>query len=151
MAGSNQPGDDSGFVGGLEGMIFGSLIFVAGTLLVANAWGVVDTKLAAATAARDATRTYVVGANAATAWSSAEATAGDALAGYGRSPIKGRVQLLSGSLTRCARVTIEVTYPAPALDLPFVGRVGHAETVTARSSQLVDPYRSGLPGTATCG
>ena len=143
--------DDSGFVGGLEGMIFGSLIFVAGTLLVANAWGVVATKFATETAARDAARAYVEGSNASTAWASAETIADGALAGYGRSPGKARIQLMSGSLVRCARVTIEVTYPAPVVDLPFVGRVGHAEVVTARSSQLVDPYRSGLPGTSTCG
>src|SRR5690606_2186473 len=42
---------ERGQVAGIEALPFGLLIFVAGTLLVVNIWGVVDTKFAADTAA----------------------------------------------------------------------------------------------------
>ena len=51
--------DEAGQAGGLEGIAFGLLIFVLGTLLIANAWAVVDTKLAVTAAAREAARAFV--------------------------------------------------------------------------------------------
>ncbi len=44
---------------GLEAVLFGVLVFVLGTMLVVNAWAVVDAKLAATSAAREAARSYV--------------------------------------------------------------------------------------------
>jgi hypothetical protein len=141
---------DDGFVGGFEGLLFGSLLFVAGTLLVAHAWAVIDTKAATQEAARQAARTYVAAPSAAVALSTAETAATDALAGYGRDPARSEVRLASGSFGRCERITISVSYPAPLLVLPFVGRIGTAEEVRSVASELVDPYRSGLSGSATC-
>ncbi|MHB1534003.1 MAG: hypothetical protein ACYC1D_05210 [Acidimicrobiales bacterium] len=149
-AGTDVGGTEAGFAGGAEGLIFGMLIFVAGTLLVANAWAVIDTKLAAAVAAREAARTYVEAPDAATASAEADQAAAGALNGFGRNPALGRVTLVSGTWGRCQRITIQVRYPAPLLVLPFIGRVGAAESVTADQSELVDPFRSGLPGTASC-
>lgn len=141
---------EAGFVGGFEGLLFGSLLFVAGTLLVAHAWAVIDTKAATQEAARQAARTYVEAPSSAVALSSAETAAAEALAGYGRVPSRSEVNLASGSFGRCQRVTISVSYPAPLLVLPFVGRVGSGEEVRSVDSELVEPYRSGLPGSATC-
>ena len=50
---------DAGQVGGIEVLPFGVLIFVVGTLLITNAWGVVDAEVAADAAAHQAVRTYV--------------------------------------------------------------------------------------------
>jgi hypothetical protein len=147
---SHRASDDAGFVGGFEGLIFGLLIFVAGTLLAAHAWAVIDTKAATEAAARQAVRTYVEAASPVAAASQAEQAAAAALAGYGRSPGRARVRLAAGSFGRCQRVTIAVSYPSPLLTLPWIGRVGSAGWVRADHSELVDPYRSGLPGTATC-
>ncbi len=141
---------ESGFVGGFEALLFGFLLFVAGTLLIAHAWAIVDTKAAATEAARQAARTYVEAPSAALALTSAQAAADAALTGYGRDPGQAVVQFASGSFGRCQRVTISVSYPAPLLVLPFVGRVGTGGDVRAQNSELVDPYRTGLPGTATC-
>ena len=44
---------------------FGVLIFVVGSLLIANAWAVVDAKLATTAAAREAARAYVESGSAA--------------------------------------------------------------------------------------
>lgn len=141
---------EAGFAGGLEGLVFGLLIFVVGTLIVASAWGVVDTKMATTTAATDAAQSYVEADNAADASTSAQAAADAVLAGFGRDPSHAAVALASGSFARCARITIRVTYPAPILTLPWVGRVGSGVQVSSVHSELVDPYRSGLPGVAVC-
>ena len=139
-----------GFVGGFEGLLFGFLIFVVGTLLVAHAWAVVDTKFAVVEAAKQAARTYVEAPSAAVAGPEAVQAAGQALAGYGRDQQLAGVSLVSGGFGRCQRITIAVSYPAPMLELPVVGRIGSGETVRADHSELVDPFRSGLPGTSSC-
>lgn len=141
---------EEGFVGGLAGMVFGLLLFVVGTLVVANAWAVVDTKAAATEAARQAARTYVEAANPDLASQGAQQAADATLSGSGRDPAKASVTLASGYFARCERITISVSYPAPLLVLPFVGRVGTGELVRAQNSELVDPFGSGLPGTSAC-
>jgi hypothetical protein len=132
-------------------LIFGLLLFVVGTLLAANAWAVVDTKAAAVEAARQAARTYVEAPDAAAADGAAQGAADNALAGYGRDPARAHMSVVSGSFGRCQRITVAVSYPAPLLVLPFLGRIGTGHTVQARHSELIDPYRSGLRGTAVCG
>jgi hypothetical protein len=147
---SRSASGESGFIGGFEGLLFGLLIFVAGTLLATHAWAVVDTKAATEAAARQAARTYVEAASPAAAASQAEQAAAATLAGYGRSATRGRVRLAAGSFGRCQRITISVSYPSPVLMLPWIGRVGSAESVRSDHSELVDPFRSGLSGTSPC-
>lgn len=142
--------DEAGFVGGFSGLLFGMLLFVAGTLLVAYAWAIVDTKGATTEAARQAARTFVEAADPEAAASDATIAADQALAGFGRNPDRARISVVSGGFARCSRVTIAVSYPAPLLDLPFVGRVGRGLLVRSDHSELVDPFRSGLPGAASC-
>ncbi|HLI54633.1 MAG TPA: hypothetical protein VKU88_09920 [Acidimicrobiales bacterium] len=137
-------------MGGFAGLLFGSLLFVAGTLLVAYAWAVIDTKSATVEAARQAARTYVQAQDEPEALAGAEQAADEALAGYGRDPSRARVSVVSGAFARCSRVTVAVSYPAPLFDLPFVGHVGSGSQVTSENSELVDPYRSGPPGVAAC-
>ena len=144
-------GGDDGFVGGLEGLVFGLLLFVVGTLLVANAWGVVATKFALDAAAREAVRSYVEAPDGASAVVDARAAAADALTGYGRDPRATTFGLTAGTFARCSRVTVHVRATAPFVALPWVGRVGSGEGVTATASELVDPLRAGLAGTSTCG
>ncbi len=145
--------DDAGQLAGVEVLPFGLLTFVVGTLLVVNAWGVVDAKLAATSAAREAVRAYVEAPDADTATASADAAARQAIAGHGRDARHSSVQVGHAdgrAFGRCTRVTVTVHHPVPALRLPFVGGYGHAFDVVARQSEVVDPYRSGLPGEATC-
>ena len=143
--------DESGQVGGLEAVVFGVLVFVVGTLVVVNAWGVIDAKLAAAAAAREAARAYVEAPTAADATSSARDAAEDAITGHGRDPARMTVRVLSGGFTRCDRITVEVTYPVPMLVVPWIGHAGTGFTAAARHSEVVDPYRAGLAGSARCG
>ncbi len=142
--------DESGQVAGVEAVIFGVLVFVLGTILVANAWGVIDTKLAATSAAREAARTYVEAPSAPVAATTADQAAREAMAGHGRQQDRMELELVAGRFSRCARVTFEVRYQVPLVAIPLLGQHGSGLTVRARHSEVVDPYRSGLPGTAAC-
>ena len=145
--------DDAGQVGGIEVLPFGVLIFVVGSLLVVNAWAVIDCKLAVDGAAREAVRTYVESANASDAQRISTEVAGDAIQAHGRDRGKLTVDppaISGGGFVRCARVTITAHYPVPAITLPIIGGRGDAFTVTSTHSELIDPYRSDVPGEATC-
>ena len=145
-----RSGDEDGQVGGIEGLVFGVLVFVFGTLVVANAWGVIDAKLATTAAAREAARTYVEASSEATAGPAALHAAEQAIVAHGRRWERTAVTSLGPGFARCQRVTIEVTYDVPLIAVPLLGQAGNGITVTSRHSEIVDPYRSGLGGTAAC-
>ena len=141
---------DHGQVAGIEALPFGVLIFVVGALLVANVWGVVDAKLAVTSAAREAARAFVEAPDALTADADAARAAAEAVDAHGRDSGRLDLQRIDGSFGRCARVTFEASYPVPAIALPWIGGFGRSFTASARHSEIVDPFRSGLPGTASC-
>ena len=144
---------EEGQVGGIEGVIFGVLVFVLGTLLVANAWGVIDAKLAASSAAREAARTYAEAPSGDNddAWAAARQAARDAIEGHGRDWARTSVDPpAGGGLERCRRFTVEVRYDVPLVAVPLLGQHGRGIEVKAQHSEIIDPYRSGLPGTASC-
>lgn len=145
-------GDEQGQVGGIEGVVFGVLVFVFGTLVVANAWGVIDAKLAAGAAAREATRAFVESSSGSTdiALTEAESAARDAIEGYGRDPDRLVLEPESAQLQRCAPISFRVEYPVPLLTIPLLGRYGRGFTAVGRHSEIVDPFRSGVPGRDTC-
>ncbi|MGI8683511.1 MAG: hypothetical protein ACR2MO_00130 [Acidimicrobiales bacterium] len=143
--------DECGQIGGIEGLIFGVLIFVFGTLVVANAWGVIDAKLATTSAAREAARTYVEAPSEAAAGPAAEDAAYAAIEAHGRRRERAHPSLVPGSrFARCERITIKVTYEVPLIAIPLLGQAGNGITVTSQHSEVVDPYRSGLAGPAAC-
>jgi hypothetical protein len=137
-------------VGGIEALPFGLLIFVVGSLLIANAWAVVDAKFATDAAARQAVRTFVEGEDEARARDDAVAAGLAAIEGHGRDPDRARISAVGTlSLTRCARVTFEAEYDVPAISLPFIGGYGPGPLrVRSSHSELVDPFRNGVPGSA---
>ena len=148
--------DERGAVGGLEVLPFGLLVFVVGALLVANAWGVIDAKVAASASAREAVRTFVESDASSTdaAWRDALAVAHETMVGHGRSVDRMAIEH-AGVLQRCAPVSVEVSYRVPAIALPWIGGFGPGViTATGRHAEVVDPYRDGVPvvpGEATCG
>ena len=140
---------EAGQLGGLEGLAFGVLVFVIGTLIVVNAWAVVDAKLAAAAGAREAARSFVE-SDPSAADGAAKTAAGDAIRGYGRDPDRMRLTRDATTLGRCVRVTFAVAYPVRLAAIPLLHRAATTFVAEARHSELVDPYRSGLPGEAHC-
>ena len=151
--------DERGVVGGFEVLQFGFLIFVAGTLLLANAWGIIDGKIAASGAAREAARAYVesTAADGRAAMAEAEAAAEEAIAGHGRDPSRMTLSS-SGPLVfqRCAPATFVVTYEVPTITVPWIGGFGAGVfSTSARHSEVVDPFRDDVPlgdraGSAPC-
>lgn len=139
---------DDGVVGGLEALPFGVLVFVVGTLIVVNAWGVVDAKMTVASAAREAVRAFVESPQGADPERAARAAALQTMRSLGRTARPPSI-MIEGRFVRCARVTATVAYRIPALRLPWVGGMG---SFTARSTaaEIVDPLRSGLAGEASC-
>jgi Flp pilus assembly protein TadG len=142
--------------GGIEALPLGLLVFVVGALLIANAWAVIDAKLAVSSAAREATRTYVEAPASLTsdeAFVAARSAAEAAFAAQRPSSRRPGLRLITGdggARSRCTRVTAEATYRVPAVTVPWVGGFGRGFTVRARHSEIVDPFRSGLSGTANC-
>lgn len=130
--------DEAGQVAGLEGLVFGVLVFVFGTLLVVNAWAVVDSASAASAAAREATRAFVEGEDA-------DAAGMAAFAAHGRAAERASIRRVAGMYARCSRVVFEAAYRLPALTVPVLGGLGEGFRVSARHAEVVDPYRSGLP------
>lgn len=142
---------ERGFAGGAEVLPFGVLTFVVGTLVVANAWAVVDAKLVVADAAREAARSYVESPDPATADDRAREAARRTVEGLGRDPDRLTITIEGDGLARCNRVVVHVRYPVPAVRVPWVGGMGDPIVVHGRHSELVDPYRDGLPAGAGCG
>lgn len=137
---------EQGQAGGVEAIAFGLLVFVVGSLLLGSAWAVVDAKLAAVAAAREAARTYVE-SSPGDGPAAARAAALEAMGGRARG---ATVELLApASFRRCAPVTARVSTVVPAVALPWIGGLGEI-TVTARHTERVDPFRAGVPGAAQC-
>ena len=144
-------GDERGQVGGIEALAFGGLVCVFGTLLVVNAWAVVDAKSATAAAAREAARTFVEAVPAEDADLQARAAGLAALEGFGRRPTDAVVRRVEGTGRRCARVVYEAASAVPLVQVPVIGSFGRGFRVSSRHSEVVDPYRSGVGGgAATC-
>ncbi len=138
--------DESGQAG-MEVIPFGILTFVVGALLVANAWAVIDAKMAVSAAAKEATRAFVEAPSEDVAGPLAEAAAQSAIAGFGRDPAGLVLNLVEGQFARCETVRYEASYQIPAVRVPWVGGFGAGFTATARHAEVVDPYRTGVPAT----
>lgn len=136
--------NERGAVGGFEVLPFGLLVFVAGTLLLTNAWAVIDGTIAASAAAREATRAYVESTSDAELV--AITAAHDTIEGHGRDPERAEISWEVGpDHRRCAVNTIVVRYRVPTFTVPFLGAFGSGVIETSgRHTEVVDPYRSDL-------
>ena len=139
---------ERGSAGGVEGLAFGVLIFVFGTLLVANAWATIDSKLATSAAAREGARAYVESDSVTEGENAARTAADNAIRGHGRE--LSNVTISNAGFARCQIVEVAVSADVPRVSLPMIGGSGGTTSVTARHSEVIDPYRSGLPGEAGC-
>ena len=140
--------DETGAMGGIEGLAFGVLIFAFGTLLLGNAWAVVDGKMTASAAAREASRNYVEADTSAHAITNAQRAATNAAGRYAVSDITFSSD--APTYRRCAAVTATVRLTVPRVALPLIGGAGGTRPVTATHTEVIDPFRSGIAGSATC-
>jgi Flp pilus assembly protein TadG len=145
--------DDSGFVAGSEGLLFGVVVYVVGGLLMANVWSVVDAKSAVAAAAREATRSYVESPDQSSAEQAAQIAARNAIHGQGWNPKGFSLTMATGAdhtFARCVRVRAVATQELHLVRIPLVGAFGSRVEVSAQYSELIDPYRAGVGGEAVC-
>ena len=138
--------DDRGMVGGFEALPFGFLVFLAGTLLIVNAWAVFDCHLAASAAAREAVRTFVESSGPdGAAVEDGEAAARETLIGHGKDPARMNLSWDGAHVARCQVVTATVSYNVPTIKIPIIGAFGGGLIRTSASHrEIVDPYRRGL-------
>ena len=132
----------------MEVLPFGFLMFVSVTLVIANAWGVIDAKLAVTAAAREAVRAYVEADSPYAGSAAARRRATETLDAYGRGGERAAIgaPALHGGFRRCGRVTLTVSYDLPVVAVPFIGGLGRLQPVTSTFTEVIDPFRSDLPG-----
>ena len=137
---------DAGQVAGIEAVPFGLLVLLVGVLVIAHTWAVVDAKFMATSAAREAARTYVEGSEAGSATRDAFASVADVERGAGH---QLRLQVLGPEFERCRLAHLRASTTVPTIGVPW-RRDRPALTVSAEHREIVDPYRDGLPGMASC-
>lgn len=143
--------DQRGAVGGVEVLPFALLVFVAGSLLVANAWAVVDAKLTVEAAAREAGRAYVEVGDPEAAQGAAHRAAREVVEAAGRDP--DRLELVDNRsrYVRCAVIEHRTSYRVPTVTVPFVGGFGRGLTVHGHHREVLDPFGAGLGEEHSCG
>lgn len=151
----NRCRGERGQAGGMEVLPFGLLVFVAGTLLIVNIWGVVDAKFATDAAAREATRWVVEQAGGSTTPDELRAGATEiataTLADHGRDgPVEVVVGPAGAAFVRCERIEVTVAIVVPAIRIPFTGGFLDDFDVRATHAERIDPTRAGVDGAATC-
>lgn len=139
---------DEGAVAGVEALAFGVLVFVLGTLLVANLWAVIDGRGAADGAARAAAREVVTALPGGDPGRVARAAATAALAAHGADPDRLVEVRVEGVPVRCGVLQVTVAHRVPLVLLPQVGWTRDGVTVRSTHAAVVDPYASGLPVSA---
>jgi hypothetical protein len=137
--------DERGMVAGLDGLLFGSLVLLAGTILVVSAWSVLETRRALDGAAREYLRAYTESSDPAAATTAGDRAARESLQGEGvvlpvtiHAPDPGR-------FGPCAVSTVEFTAVVPAARLPFVGEFGETQ-VRVTHTEMVDAHREVISG-----
>ena len=140
-----------GFAGGIEVIPFAVLVFVLATVLMVNAWAVVDAKLAVEAAAREATRTYVETRAVAQAESASTEAARRAFESTGRSAVGLHIRHTATEHVRCSSVQFEVSYVVRAVRLPIIHGLSHDITVVGRHREIIDPFAAGFGTDNRCG
>lgn len=144
---------EAGQAGGAEVLPLSVLTFVLGLLVIVNAWSVVDADLAATSAAREAVRVFVEAPDEERALAAATTAVTDTVTGHGRTADSTSLTVRyagDSGWGRCSRVVVTVRHPLPVVRLPVLGGFGHGFDVVATSTEVIDPYRSGLEGEARC-
>ncbi|MGI9607830.1 MAG: hypothetical protein ACR2P0_17010 [Acidimicrobiales bacterium] len=139
---SRLPRGERGAIGGMEMLPLGFLVFVVGSLLIVNAWTVVDSWLAVSAAAREGARTYVE-ADPDEAWPEARSRILEVMDNYGRGGRALDPTPPAVDFERCSLVTITASYDLAFINLPFVGGFGALTNIEASHSERIDPYREG--------
>ncbi|UDY35791.1 hypothetical protein [Dermatobacter hominis] len=132
---------ERGAVAGLEGVMLGVLVLVTGTLLVINAWSVLQARRTLDGAAREYLRAYTQADEPSGADAAGRRALLDVLGGE-RGTVDGVTVEAPDPSTfgPCATATVTLSIVVPAARLPFVGPVA-STTVAVTHTELVDAHR----------
>jgi hypothetical protein len=132
--------DERGQVAGVETVVFGVLVFVAGLLIATNGWSVLTTRNATSSIAREYLRAYTRQTNepaARRAGRSAAATVRDT-----ERIRPARVAIVEPArFGPCVDASVTVTVQVPLARLPFLGEVG-STSVSVTRHERIDAYRA---------
>lgn len=131
---------ERGLVAGAEALAVGSLVLVAGMVLLVNAWAVIDTRMALDSAAREYLRTYTEADTQLEAETQARTAALDVLDGR-EVTIKDRTRQFGP----CAPAAVQLTARVPAVTIPFISAQWGVRTVTVEAGELIDAHREMIP------
>lgn len=137
--------DERAMVAGLDGLVFGALILLAGTVLIVNAWSVIDTRLALDGAAREYLRAYTEAGDPTTALADGQRAARASLAGRGQRLDVDLRPPDAGRFGPCALAQVEMRAAVPAARLPFIGAFG-TTVVRVSHTELIDAHREVVSG-----
>lgn len=139
---------ERGAVAGLEGVMFGILVLVAGTVLVAHAWSVLETRRTLDGAAREYLRAYTEADSPAAARTAGQRALDDVVRGERNT--RTAVTATLPDSTRfgpCEQATVSLSSVVPSVRLPFVGTVSSI-TVRVTHSEWIDAHREMTSGSA---
>jgi hypothetical protein len=134
-------------VAGGEVLPLAILVVVIGTMIAANAWGIVDGRFAAESAAREASRAYVEAPSSDEASPDAHQAGRSTIAAIGRDPERLELTIRHPDgrpYGRCVPVTVTARYRVPLVPLPGPGGFGESVTVAVTHHERIDPWRSGV-------
>lgn len=131
---------ERGLVAGAEALAVGSLVLIAGMLLLVNAWAVIDTRIALDSAAREYLRTYTEADSQAEARTRAELAALDVLDGR-----DATIEDLTRDFGPCAPAAVQLTARVPAVTIPFISAQWGVRTVAVEAAELIDAHREMTP------
>lgn len=138
---------EGGFSAGAEVILVGSLIFVVTWVIGINSWNLLTADMAVQAAAKEGARAFVE-AQPGSEHAAATTAVTNAATAMDRPTIELRE--LSGNLVRCERITVTTGVSIDLLMAPFIQWSPGTVDVSDVHSEVVDPFRSGLPGTAGC-
>jgi hypothetical protein len=131
---------------GAEVLFFAFVILLSLTLVIVNAWAVIDAKFMVTGSAREGAHAYIESADQDTARSAAVRSADAAITRAGGRLDRRVATQVDGFFERCGRVTVTVRYRIPSVRVPALGFSLGTREVSSSHTEIVDPYRSGLAG-----
>jgi hypothetical protein len=138
----------SGALAGSDGLLFATLILLAGSLAVLNIWASIDTRAALDAAAREYLRSYTEQSSPDAARDAGERAARELLARRGST--LSSLRIIAPDPARfgpCQPTTVALEAVVPAARLPFLDDLG-ARRIRVEHRELVDAHREVTNGHA---
>lgn len=131
---------------GAEILFFAFVILLSLTLVIVNAWAVIDAKFMVTASAREGAHAYIESVDQDTARAAALQSADAAIVRSGGRLDRRVATEVDGFFERCGRVTVTVRYRIPSVRVPAFGFSLGTREVASSHTEIVDPFRSGLAG-----